>query len=217
MLTSVVLNLNKLMVRFFMLLESWLALLLACSVMSLTPGTNAMLSLTTSITSGKSAGIRVVLGSLIGFTLLTVVAMTGLGTVLASAPSIINTLKYLGAVYLLYLAYGLAFKAKRQLNENNKGVKPNKLIQTGFILAISNPKVILFWLAFIPTIIKTQKVNAIFVVIVVATFVVIEGCIEMLMVLLGNRAKPFLQSYIHYIERVAACIFVIFSGLILMS
>ncbi|XQF91684.1 LysE family transporter (plasmid) [Pseudoalteromonas espejiana] len=92
-------------------------------------------------------------------------------------------------MYLLYLAYGLAFKAKRQLNENNKGVKPNKLIQTGFILAISNPKVILFWLAFIlQQLLKHKRLMLFFVVIVVTTFCRIEGCIENAYGFVRNRA-----------------------------
>ncbi|HAD48260.1 MAG TPA: hypothetical protein DCF92_05460 [Idiomarina sp.] len=97
--------------------------------------------------------MRIVAGSLLGFALLTLLAMSGVAAILVNYPSVLFVLKCLGALYLFYLADMLVFKAKREPLELPATHKPTGLFRAGLYLAILNPKIILFWIAFIPTLI----------------------------------------------------------------
>ena len=84
-------------------------------------------------------------------------------------------------------------------------------------MAISNPKIILFWIAFIPKLIKEESLNAYFIAIVVSTFVFVEGVAEMLLVLLGNAIQPILKRYLKTVERLSAIVFFVFAIVVLTN
>lgn len=200
-----------------MTFENWLMLLFACMVMSFSPGPNAILTLTTTIRTGSQAGMRIVLGSILGFTCLILFAMFGLATVFKHLPYLIFIIKVLGAIYLLYLAF-LQLKNSKPLQLNtNDHINQTHLKSKGFYLAISNPKIILFWIAFVPTIIHAPSLSITTLLVVVITFIVVEAIAETMMVVLGKGIQPFLSKHLLKIEKLGACIFILFSGLIIQS
>lgn len=200
-----------------MTLEHWLALFATCIALAASPGPSSTYALTTSIRAGHGAGVRAVMGSTLGFAALTLTALVGLTAFLADKPWTLITLKGLGALYLLWLAYSLwnptentSYKAA--LEQTKK--PPSNTFIRGFLIALSNPKIVLFWLAFMPSIMPLDQLSATDVVLVMLTFAIVEACAELGLVWLGAKAQRFLARHVRLIDRGSAIIFVGFALMI---
>ncbi|MCF6439186.1 LysE family translocator [Pseudoalteromonas luteoviolacea] len=199
-----------------MVLSDWFILVLACSAMSFSPGPNAMLALTTSIKSGHSKGLQLVLGGALGFAVLILCALFGLNSMVVASEQLIDWFKVIGSGYLLYLATSTWINSSKGLVEASSEVRSGYFFK-GFLLALSNPKIILFWIAFIPTIVDVSTIDFSFVLILLLTFLVIEVFAEGGLVLLGAKAQKILQKHVTRIERVSAIILAGFAVLILSA
>jgi threonine/homoserine/homoserine lactone efflux protein len=120
-------------------------------LLALSPGPDNLFVLMQSALWGRSKGLMVVLGLCTGLIGHTIAATAGLAAVVAASPTAFTALKILGAAYLVYLAWG-ALHAGAQAGS---GVKPPKqsnavLYRRGIVMNITNPKVTLFFLAFLP-------------------------------------------------------------------
>lgn len=124
-------------------------------LLALTPGPDNLFVLTQSALQGKIAGLMVTLGLCSGIVVHTVAVALGVAAIFATSSVAFTALKLLGAAYLLYLAWQ-AFRANVTANHNDasepqKGVfSLGKLYRRGFIMNITNPKVSIFFLAFLP-------------------------------------------------------------------
>lgn len=136
-----------------------------CIFLALTPGPDNIFVLTQSALHGKLAGIFVVLGLCTGVLVHTTAVALGVAAIFQASSLAFNTLKIIGAFYLLYLAWG-ALRAKGEKisledNEPEDGEKNptqktrrkaghGKLYRRGIIMNVTNPKVSIFFLSFLP-------------------------------------------------------------------
>ncbi len=130
--------------------------IIACILLNMTPGSDTMYILGRSISQGRKAGILSVLGISAGCLTHTLLAAFGLSFIVAQSELAFNIIKYLGAAYLFYLGIRMIFTAATnsfQLDE--KPMDERKIFISGLITNVLNPKVALFFLAFLP-----QFVNA---------------------------------------------------------
>lgn len=202
-----------------MTFEHWLALFFTCTALAISPGPSSTYALTTSIRSGHRTGLRAVAGSTLGFAALILTALIGLTAFLADFPWVLYSLKILGALYLVWLAFSLW----RQLPQAEHETVPdlpkkqaNPFVR-GFLIALSNPKIVLFWLAFMPSIMPLDALTARDVLLVMATFAIVEACAELSLVWLGAKAQRFLENHVRLIDRGSAIIFIVFAVLIATS
>ena len=126
----------------------------ASVLLALMPGPDNIFVLTESITKGKKNGIAISVGLCLGVLVHTLAAATGLSILLQQSATAFSIIKYLGAAYLFYLAF-LAFREKPleldfSKNEKTKLVAVAPLIRKGFFMNVLNPKVSLFFIAFLP-------------------------------------------------------------------
>lgn len=134
--------------------------LLASILLSLMPGPDNVFVLTESITKGSKTGIAIAIGLCSGVMLHTLAAATGLSIILKESAVAFSIIKYLGAAYLLYLAYQASrdkaptITLNRAINET--AFHPLPLIKKGFLMNILNPKVSLFFIAFLPQFISNK-------------------------------------------------------------
>lgn len=126
-----------------------LAFALACVVISVVPGPDMLFILANGVARGRAAGVVAAAGMSTGLAGHTVAAALGLGAVLQAAPVALDAVRIAGAVFLVYLAVG----ALRSAGQGAAPVKPERLRRT-YVMAtlvnLSNPKVVLFYLAFFP-------------------------------------------------------------------
>ena len=120
-------------------------------LLGLSPGPDNVFVLMQSATHGRKAGLLVTLGLCTGLLGHTAAVALGLAAVLAASATAFMALKLAGAAYLLYLAWG-AFRAPvGPIAEGTvPDLKPWRMYGRGVIMNLSNPKVGIFFLAFLP-------------------------------------------------------------------
>ena len=120
------------------------------------PGPDNVFVLTESITKGKRNGIIISAGLASGIIVHTIVIATGLSILVQQSTYVFNGIKIFGAIYLLYLAY-LTYKEETStvsISNQSKDLdikeKWFSLFKKGFFMNVLNPKVTLFFIAFLP-------------------------------------------------------------------
>jgi threonine/homoserine/homoserine lactone efflux protein len=132
-------------------LETMIMFSTASLLLALAPGPDNIFVLTQSIVHGRKAGIIITLGLCTGLLFHTAIVALGIAAIFQTSVTAFNTIKFIGAGYLLYLAWK-AFTSKEPVKQNNetKELKIAKLYRTGIIMNVTNPKVSIFFLAFLP-------------------------------------------------------------------
>ncbi|RKZ68142.1 MAG: LysE family translocator [Gammaproteobacteria bacterium] len=130
-------------------------------VIILTPGQDLVLVLSRGITLGSKGGVVTAAGvsaGLVGHTILTSV---GLGALLMASDLIFSIIRYIGAAYLIYLGFKLLTSKDQKLELHNSGriVSSKDLFTSGALSNISNPKVTIFYFAYLPQFISTDVSN----------------------------------------------------------
>lgn len=125
-----------------------LAFIPAALALNLTPGADMMFCLGQGLRSGRGAAVAASAGITAGCMVHVVLAGLGLGAVVAALPGLFDVIRWVGVGYLLYLAWG-AWRG-RQVAAAGVPVPAARAFRAGFIVNLTNPKVILFVLAFIP-------------------------------------------------------------------
>lgn len=129
---------------------------LASLLLALAPGPDNIFVMTQSAVSGARAGVMVVLGLCSGLVFHSAAVALGLAALIAASPAAFTALKFAGAGYLLYLAYG-AFRAGVSDHAGKvERLSDGALYRRGVIMNISNPKVAIFFLAFFPQFMSTS-------------------------------------------------------------
>lgn len=130
---------------------TWLLFTFASLVLIATPGQDMILVMSRSIAQGPSAGIATAAGVSIGLVGHTLLATLGLGAILRTSELLFLALKLVGAAYLIYLGIGLLrTKSPELLVSASSRRSMTRLFLDGAISNISNPKIAVFYFAFLP-------------------------------------------------------------------
>ena len=131
--------------------EALVTFIVASTLLTLAPGPDNIFVLTQSAFYGRMSGIVITLGLCTGLIIHTSAVALGIAAVLLVSLTAFTVLKLVGAGYLLYLAWN-AFRAKvRKIDSHKENIpEPATLYRRGVILNLSNPKVAIFFLAFLP-------------------------------------------------------------------
>ncbi len=129
-----------------------LLLVIACLAVNLTPGPSVLLVSSVSAARGFRAGIFAVLGMTAGAFVHVMLAASGLAAMLAASPAVFALVQYLGAAYLIYLGIDLwRSRARDGAAQAYHGGRGDwQYFRRGFLVDALNPKIALFFLAFIP-------------------------------------------------------------------
>ncbi len=122
----------------------------ASMLLTIMPGPDIIYVLVQSISNGKKYGIATSFGLVSGILVHTTLVAVGVSAIINQSESLFFTLKLFGAFYLVFLAYK-AYKSDAEINL--KKVEKKELLQLfkqGFIMNVVNPKVTIFFLAFLP-------------------------------------------------------------------
>lgn len=131
--------------------DTLIVFFLASVALALSPGPDNLFVLTQSAMNGRTAGIFVTLGLCTGLVAHTAAVALGVAAIVAASSIAFNVLKALGAAYLLYLAWG-AFRAGATSMDDADAPRRSalKLYLRGVVMNMTNPKVAIFFLAFLP-------------------------------------------------------------------
>jgi RhtB (resistance to homoserine/threonine) family protein len=194
-----------------------LAFIAAGWLLNLTPGPDVLYIVANSLRSGVRAGIVGGFGILAGCFVHIFAAAVGVGTLLATSAAAFAVLKYVGAAYLLYLGVRMVFsraKAPADLQQaaaasGERGLKA--IFMGGFWTNVLNPKVALFFLAFVPQFIAPGADNK-------GLYFVLLGVLfnlNSIPVIVGWAAfagwmarRSAVQKGMHWLDRAAGVLFI---------
>src|SRR5260221_12144697 len=177
--------------------HTWLLYLVAAVGLSLTPGPNSLLVLTHGALHGHRKTVVTVSGGALGFVVLIALSMVGIGAVLQASASALAILKLVGGAYLVWLGIQLWRAPALALHTDaaRADVRGAARFRQGFLTAVSNPKGLLFFGAFLPQFLLPSRALLLHFIVMAATFVAIEVVVEYLLALLAHRVRPALERF----------------------
>ncbi len=132
--------------------NAFVLLIVACLAVNLSPGPSVLLVSSVSAARGFRAGLFAVLGMTAGAFIHVLLAASGVAAVLAASPSVFMLVQYVGAAYLIFLGIDL-FRPQQRSTGASPDRDPSggwRYFRRGFLVDSLNPKIALFFLAFIP-------------------------------------------------------------------
>jgi len=159
-----------------MSLQVWFAYMLACWVISISPGAGAIASMSSGLNYGFRHGYWNAIGLQVALVLQIMVVAAGVGVLFATTPLAFQAVKWYGVAYLLYLAYlqWIAPIKDIEIQQEKRDKSALALLLNGFVVNISNPKAIVFLLAVLPQFLDLSKPQWIQYLIMSATMITID-------------------------------------------
>lgn len=190
--------------------DLWLSFLVAATILAIAPGPDNLFVLLQSAMHGPKAGVLVTLGLCVGVFIQTCFSAFGVAAAVAASPVLLTIIKCAGAAYLTYLAWG-AWRApvseadEATIEKKPLTLTPLKLWTRGILMNITNPKVLIFFLAFFPQfLVKGSSESEVMVQMLIMglTFLVITlvvfSCVAWCAGSLANRIRnPRFQSILN--------------------
>jgi len=139
--------------------ETIIAFVTASVVLSLVPGPDNIFVMSHSALRGWRIGFYITLGLCTGLIGHTVLIAIGVSVIFQTSAIAFNGLKIIGAFYLLYLAWLSVQNKELNLGGTDKGSTNRSYYFTGVIMNLTNPKVALFFLVFLPQFVNTSNDN----------------------------------------------------------
>lgn len=196
-------------------LDTLILFIAASAALGLAPGPDNIFVLTQSALYGRKSGFFVTLGLCTGLVVHTAAVALGIAVIFKTSELAFTLLKLAGAAYLVYLAWGAWRAGSTALPQDDEGAKVpsvRKLYLRGIIMNVTNPKVAIFFLAFLPQFadpatgsvsLQMLMLGGIFMLVTLAVF----GGVAFGAGMLGGwlRSSPRIQIWMN---RMAAIIFV---------
>ena len=203
--------------------NTWLLFAFTIAVVIAIPGPLTLLMINSTIRYGLKKSLPIILGGSLASSILITVSALGLGAVITASEILFNVIKYLGAAYLVYLGVSLWFSAKGKakikvadgnqslaLAEENELKPDSNLFFKSFMLGITNPKDIVFFVAFLPQFINTERGYTEQLITIVVTWFCVDFLCKtsygMLAKMVATRLKSVSQTNV--LDRISAVVFV---------
>ena len=151
-------------------------------VVILLPGTGVLYTLSVGLGKGLRSGIVAAFGCTLGILPHVLASVVGLAALLHTSAVAFQTVKYLGVAYLLYMAWNiLRDQGVLRVAEQPGSTSARQIIVSGILLNVLNPKLSIFFLAFLPQFVAADSANPTFAMVALAvvfmllTFIVFAG------------------------------------------
>jgi threonine/homoserine/homoserine lactone efflux protein len=176
-------------------MEHYFLFMIVAAATVLTPGPGVMLTLTNSLRYRLSDTLGGILGIALGALIVAAVSATGVGLILATSALAFTIMKYVGAVYLIYLGLKMwrspsSIVSEAPVEQSNMRMR----FLEGLSVQLSNPKAIFFFMAVFPQFIDRGGQYAVQFFALVLTYSSLVVVIHFLYALIASRAKSWLFS-----------------------
>jgi threonine/homoserine/homoserine lactone efflux protein len=192
---------------------------IACIVLFITPGPDMSLWLAKTFSGGRKVGLAAMMGTNVGCCVHSILAAFGISVLINASPLAFNTMKVIGAVYLLWLAYQ-AIRHGSMISPNLGSSEQGQpaifsSFASGLMVNISNPKVVLFFVTFLPGFVEATDTNARGKLLFLGLYFVLFNCVmSTLFILMAERLVMTLKAnpkIVRLIDYVFAGVFGIFA------
>lgn len=196
---------------------------IAALSINLIPGPDVIYIVTNTMKGKMKSGIKASLGLGVGYLIHTLAAVLGLSALILSSAFLFTVIKYLGAFYLLYLGVQSClncYKNESKISIDNNNEKQINIFKQGVIVSVLNPKVAMFFLAFLPQFIDPTAINATSELLTLGLlFSVLATCCNLFYASLGSIlfSSPKAQKYSRVLEGGSGTILIGLSAKIALS
>jgi threonine/homoserine/homoserine lactone efflux protein len=175
-------------------LHTWLIYAMAITGLSLSPGPNGLLALTHGAVYGWRKATCTVAGGVSGFVVVIALSMFGIGALLQASLVWFTLMKWLGGAYLVWLGIQVwrSPPVGVQVGEFGHERSAASMFAQGALSALTNPKVLLFFAAFLPHFIDPSKRLVTQFIVMAGTFAVFEFATELVIVSTAQRINAWL-------------------------
>ena len=191
-------------------IDTWLIYLLAAIGLSLSPGPNGLLALTRGALHGRRKALFTIFGGAFGFTVIIALSMFGIGALLKASLVWLTVMKWLGGAYLVWLGIQV-WRSPPIGIEIGGSAEPRagwSLFQQGALSALTNPKALLFFTAFLPQFIDPARSLFMQFLIMAGTFAVVEIVTEMFIAGMAHRISPWLRRVGRRFNKICGGVFI---------
>ena len=184
-----------------MTIEIYLSFIVAALILCFTPGPTVFFVIGQALRHGNQSVLPLIAGTLCGDALAMSVSFAGLGAVLATSALLFNLLKWVGAIYLIYLGVK-SWRAKlNETLENSQPQEEGSIFRQAVLVTALNPKGIIFFIAFFPLFINaegelvTQMLMLAFTMFVISALSVLSYCLSCGFIKSRLNSKLFLRRF----------------------
>ena len=182
-------------------------------LLNIMPGPDSLLIMTRSATQGWRAGVAAAIGIGTGTMVHVLAAAVGLSAILATSATAFMVVKYIGAAYIIYMAIGLLRSKRSQAAAVIVPPLPyRKIYLQGLLTNVLNPKVAIFFLAFVPQFIDAAAPNKALAFIVLGSIFNVNGMLWCVSLALFTdvasarlRVSPLISTWLN---RVTGALFI---------
>lgn len=177
-------------------IHTWLIYLLAAIGLSLSPGPNGLLALTHGALHGQRKAMYTISGGAFGFVVLIALSMFGIGALLQASLAWLTVMKWVGGAYLVWLGIQVWRAPPIGIDVDRAEASPRgggSMFRQGLLSALTNPKALLFFAAFLPQFIDPARGLVLQFAVMAGTFAAIEIATELVIASLAQRISPWLR------------------------
>lgn len=154
---------------------AFLTFLFAALMLNIAPGPDMLFVIGRSVGQGRKAGIVSSLGVFVGCWVHILAAAFGIAALLRSSPMAFNIVRYAGAGYLIYLGAKMIVQKSNLASQQLKPESLMSLFRQGVITNVLNPKVAIFFLAFLPQFIDARRGSVILQILLLGLIFNVSG------------------------------------------
>ena len=181
----------------------------------ITPGTPRIVIISYSMNYGIQKCIWTALGDVTANTIQAILVIFFLGSFFVDNPSFLNTFKWIGIAYLLYLAYDIYNSRPKEMNSNNNSSKSIfSFFKDGFLVAGLSPKAWMFFPLIFPQFIDFNSNYIVQFVILTTTYVVLDFLSLIAYAVLAKKLIVWIKANPKVINTISACVLLIIAIII---
>ncbi|HHC80720.1 MAG TPA: LysE family translocator [Flavobacteriia bacterium] len=201
-------------------LTLWISFIGTVLILALTPGPSVLLATANSMKYGAKKTTGTILGDLSANLLQIILASSGLASIIISSGELFQLIKWFGVAYLIYIGISKIISTpKIELNKkNSKDRSFLNLYNEGFLMSAANPKAIVFFAALFPLFINESLPFIPQVIVLGATFLIIDGLSLFVYAFFATRLKNYLEDNekVHLQNKIVGSLLIL-SGLMLST
>jgi len=177
-----------------MSLQLYLAFIAACLVLAIVPGPIVTLLVANGLRHGTRAALINIAGAQVGLAISIGIVAVGLTSMMATMGYWFDWVRFAGAAYLVWIGLKMVRSPGVQVTKSDAPPPKGGFFLQGLVVLLSNPKMLIFFGAFIPQFVDLEKPHFPQVILLGATFMVIAGATDAIYALLAGRARTLLST-----------------------
>ena len=183
--------------------------------MFITPGTPRIVIISYSMNYGVKKCVWTALGDVTANIIQATLVIFVIGSFISDNPKLLNTIKWIGIIYILYLAYDIYKSRPKRINSDKKSEKTFlSFYKDGFLVAGTSPKAWMFFPFIFPQFIDFNSNYVAQFIILITTYVILDFLSLIGYAILANKMITWVKANSKIINTISACVLIVIAAII---